>query len=263
MKHYWTARITQKVLRVANRGEPVEQSLVLPNANRVARFAMSTLGLEPIGKLVYVASLGGQPNWGVTHHKTRKAHVVRDAIRNGDEHGNLSTRGLTTDLIAESVAVHELTHLSGIPNWVFFSVNPTNHRYINYVNAGPMMTVYDYARNQERGGKPGGWLWEEGTATLAGTMYVWNRLPNLAASTRTERRGAPDGIEVDLPIRHTVNQGNQAYAGWGMERLEALAPGTLDILKASRKRGATWWATRNALRQCVESSCPGLFEKGR
>jgi hypothetical protein len=185
--------------------------------------------------------------------------VIRDEIKRGNEHGAVDYPGVTLDLMAQTVAVHELTHLAGIPDLAFFGVNSEDHRSVNYLNAAPLMTTYDYFNNQAKGGWHGGWFWEEGLATLAGSMYLWAQLPSLAARKEVEIRGTDQGLEIELPLRHTVGQASQALAGWGIERLISLVPEVWDILLSSRQYASSWNPIRPALKRCIESVSPDLF----
>jgi hypothetical protein len=243
------------------REEPTDHAILLPDIEKVGKFVSYNLGVKPIGKLAYVERLGDSQDWGVTYHQTRKSYVIRDSILK-DEHGRLKELGVPRDVVVGSVAVHELVHLAGLPDWVFFSTNPDKgYRYVNYVDAAPTMTTYDYTRNQRSDGQPGGWFWEEGVATLSGSLYAWNQWPTLAHNTQTTVRQAPDGTRVHLPIRHTVNKNYQAFAGWGMERLTALVPKAWGVLIRSRKPDATWQTTRKNLKECLDAASLGLFEQ--
>jgi hypothetical protein len=104
-----------------------------------------------------------------------------------------------------------------------------------------------------------GSLFEEGFATLGAYMYLWQKYPEVIADTRTEPRRSPDGLVVDLPVRHALYTNTYAYAAWAMERLTDFSPHVWNIFQNSRVYGANPENMRGALKEEVDKLNDKLF----
>ncbi len=232
------AGIIRYVLKM--REEEFSEAKPIPNMEEVANF-VGRLGLKPLGKISLVDSLTlfdkDIESPGATSNLHRQSFVIEQNIdfdrddgsaEKGSHHASPLLPRLTRSQFIESAAVHELAHLSGIPDVLYFVVDKNNHSNIMNLTCAP--TKLEDAFN-----RPNGAFFEEGFATLCGYMYLWERFPEVVADLRTEQRRAPNGISVDLPIRHAFYDNPYAYLAWAMEQLTDYSPKIFDILMESRR----------------------------
>lgn len=238
------------------RDEPVEKMLPLDGVSQVYDFVSNKLGMEPYGSLFYVENAPGVKgkNSGYTTYHNLQSVVMRDRILQ-DFTGTAfdGTIGDSLNLMrVRGVATHELAHLAGAQDTVYFAVDENNPRITTcIVAAGSTLENRPYHNKGE--------YFEEGLGTLTGSMYlIRGEETNLIGTTPYK---SPDGTLLHLPNRiNFMGHHEYAFCGWGIERLVYLEPKVWDILLASRRYGATSQIIRNALRTCINGTVPGLFE---
>lgn len=255
--HIAVVGVTKHIL--AARQEKVADSQPIYGIERVMEFA-GRVGLHPFGKLSQVnrLTLFGQEitSPGTTSTLHRQSFIIPSNLSELD-----GTRGLHTsrtlppipkNLILESAAVHELTHLSGIPDIAYFIIDRKNPRNILNLMASALVL-------EDSGPESRGRYFEEGMATLCAFMYLWERLPSVAKDPRTEERRAPNGNSMQLPVRHSLYSNTYAYMAFGMERLIEFSPKIWDIFLRSRTYGASPSVVRQALRTELDKLDRNLF----
>lgn len=246
--------ITRNILEVrkesfGNDAHPIS------NMQKIGLF-LGRMAVKPFGKLSYIDNLTLFDNTiqspGVTSTLHRHSFVVESNIgTSGEGNGHRSVSNLLTkDAYVESVAVHELIHLAGIPDVAYFIPDKHTRRSVLSIKFSPMMF--------QRGDHAGG-LFEEGFATLGAYMYLWQKYPEVISDTRTELRVAPDGHGLDLPVRHALYDNSYAYAAWAMERLVDFSPQIWDIFQRSRVYGSSSEVVRQSLKMEVDELSGGLF----
>lgn len=251
------ARTITRAVLDERKSAKVEPTLVLPNAPRVFSFVADGLGMEPVGELCYVPSSGSYEDSGITLLPIRKAIVFRDRILQDFSDMEPEIREFAStlnDYRVESVAVHELTHLAGAQDRVFFTVDHDKLAITRIVHPGTTLEGWP--------DKTKGSYFEEGLGTLVANLYQWKEVPNIADQRSTKPFRTPSGVHLDIPWRNTVPGWHKyIFCGWGIERLVDLVPDAWDILMQSRKYKAEWMAARVALKSCIDSVTPGLFEQ--
>lgn len=265
---------TGVILKARKEAIKTGDNLELPNASRVFEFVAGDLGMEPVGQLVYVDKDKNAERLkagGYTDCTTRSAVVTnstylhfdtsrkKDTDLNDTEMSNLADSA--NSLRVEAVAAHELTHLAGVPDIIFFAVDEDTRQHINHVEPYP-----DVLNSwPDSTGPMKGEYFSEGLAQLVGHMYFWKYPPGFTylcnTFYKTDYCKSPAGTEIHLPSRYYIKgEAPHHYTGWGIERLVELAPGAWNILVDSRKYGTVPSSIRAMLRLCIEGAQPGLFD---
>ncbi len=244
--------VARKILEM--RKEVFGEARTVPGMGNIGSF-LGKIATKPFGQLSYVDNLTlfeqviKSPGMTSTSH--RQAFIIDSNIHlSGDnsEHRSASNL-LTKDTFVESVAVHELIHLAGIPDVAYFIPHKNVRKTV--LNMTFSETAF------ERGNQ--GSLFEEGIATLGAYMYLWQKYPELVTDNRTELRVSPDGYGVDLPVRHALYTNSYAYAAWIMERLIDFSSEVWDIFQRSRVYGSSSEEIRKSLKE-VDKLFSGLFD---
>lgn len=237
--------------------------LEMSNVERIYSFITEKLEMEPLGKLIFVPGKDEQSS-GVTDPGARKAFVFRDTI-----YDDLSTQ---PEIVAsnsyssqaadtynnwriESVAAHELTHLAGVEDRVYFFVDKeTMSQVVDVEMSGFKLEQW---RNKRKGA-----YFEEGLATLVQSMYIWHIIPpDMMDEIVAQPFESPNGVHLDIPS-HAIGMGHHAhtFCGWGLERLVKLAPEAWDIMMQSRKYKTDGIVVRRKLKKYLNSVKSGLFD---
>lgn len=235
----------------------------LPDAAGVTSF-LARLGIEPVGRVVVVdqdpagLSLGYDAIgelWGLADPFTRTCYVNRAAIHrevNDPQASDWAT------LLVRSAAVHELVHLAGYPDWVFYGMEKDLSGPLPYAPAcASALEVCRGIRSRE--GWRGQYL-EEGLASLVQSLFVWASCPKVAESDGVEVRSSGDAT-VLVPERHVYRESAQPILAYGVERLVEAFPALWEALLASRRYGAEWWSTRAAVQACLAPAGAEFFDE--
>ncbi len=239
------------------------ESMPISNMDRIAKF-LGNLGIRPVGKLSYVNSLNlsddpEKPNHiqtpGIMSGIHRQAFVIdKNAVMYSEKLAKTLTSVpyIGKELYIEQLAAHELVHLAGASDTVYFFLNKDPQGAI-------IGAVSDVAPCGLGGFKNKGGFFEEGFATLCAHMYLWTNLEGIAEDTRSELRSADGRTVVNLPVRHAFSQSSYCYAAWAMERLVEYSPDIWKIFIDSRTHEIDKFKNREALREKVDALNPGLF----
>lgn len=242
------------------REEKVGDAIPLPGVESVYRY-ISSLGMQPYGKLIYVEQRPDIKVSGITSSRNLRAMVIKQNIVQIDSDPNIpdDMLGSLNDMRIAGVAAHELTHLAGTQDKVFFTVSEDGRRYVDLAMAGSKL-------EGGAGCKIKGAYFEEVFASLVHGMYFWYLLGDkmqelVAMTTMTRPFQSPKGRILHVPYRINL-LGHQEYAfcGWGMERLIQADPDIWDTLIASRQYNTRATFVREKLRYQINSIYPELFE---
>jgi hypothetical protein len=240
------------------RAEEVEGALQLPDVDKVYDFIVGRLGMQPYGKLVYLEDDPLADYSGVTTNHNRTSVVLRSRILQDfpDEITPKDANFLNT-LRVGGVAAHELAHLAGMQDKVYFTLTPQNFRPLDTIMAGTTVEAGG-GTNQK------GTYIEEGLGSLVQAMYTGGVL---GIGKSYDPRGitphrSPKGTVLHLPDRMNM-LGHQefVFCGWGMERLVEADEEIWDILMASRQYGVNASAIRSGLKNRMERISPRLFDR--
>lgn len=249
----------------------IPNSLPLPEfdiytAKRVSDFITGRLGMEPHGRFAFIRDMGKMVVSGITFYPSQTALVSQREtctyVDDGSPGYNEYAAQLFNAISAQGVAVHELTHLSGAQDIAYFYLNDDASAVTNVIT--PTSTLEDFPSSvfSKR------IYFEEGLATLVHSMYLWTSNANTLnlSNSRGEafevaRSSSGQSIYVPTRISNPVTRHHEYTAcAWGIERLVQLDPAVWDILMASRRYGARAHIIRKALRACIDSNVPGLFD---
>ncbi len=248
--------VTNAILKI--RETSFGSSREVPNIEKVGAF-LGGIAVQPFGRLSYVNKLTlfdkAVTSPGVTSNLHRQSFIIDSNIHMDNRLSGHRSAGnvLTKDEFLESTAVHELIHLAGIPDILYFIADQRLRRTIRNTVSSPCAL-------KQIGKEKCGSFFEEGFATLGAYMYLWRRHPELVQDPRTEPRRAPTGFEMDIPVRHALYSNSYAYAAWAMERLVDLTPKVWSIFKQSRIYGTDPQGVRELLKQEVDKLRTGLFD---
>lgn len=234
--------------KVPEHAEPV------PNIGRVVQF-IKGLGITPRGRAYQVPEYYGGgaklTDMGVSSPLRMQAYVIGENLRK-PRRINPSLPKLTEELLAESTAVMQLTHLAGVPQEGYFIVDPNDpHQTVASRYSAP---AFRHPTDPRRGG-----YYENGIAGLVGHKYLWEKFPQTAESSDTVTQTSAV-TTIDIPRRHAFTDNTQACMAYGMEQLISMKPDIWDIFIESRQPGVDSEDIRVRLEAQVEDLGWGLYK---
>lgn len=240
-----TARVLQMRDQVPDDARPA------PNIAATTSF-VKDVGMQPNGNLYMVDDIPFSvktDTLGVTSPMRRQSYIAANNIAATQPSPKLPP--ISSTLMAEYASVSQLTHLSGIPETGYFILDQNKpSRVADMRFSAP---AFRHPTNMRRGG-----YFEEGAATLAAHMYMWNAYPGIRDEQGTDTRASTLN-QIEIPLRHAFTGNHQACMAWGMEQLVTMEPTIWDIFIESRQRGVHAEETLRKLRAAVDKIDPKLY----